>query len=698
LSLEYNSELYEAETAERMLRNYEALVEALANHSGLQISEMPLASAERERVLVEWNQTSCGYEDQKTVPELFEEQVRIAPEQVAVDHEGEQLTYSELNRRSNQLAHHLRSLGVGPDAIVGICVDQSPVMAIGILGILKAGGAYLPLDPAYPRDRLQYMLEDSRASLLLTQKSLLEVLPETTDVHSKADGLGAGPCPVVLLDADLESMSLESESNPGLITTPRNLAYVIYTSGSTGRPKGVMLEHRGVANLRTAQQNAFGVGPGSRVLQFSSFSFDASVWETIMALLTGGTLCFAGGRASLWDGSDATRMLRDQGITVVTLPPSLLAVLRSQDLPALETIISAGESCSSEIAERWSVGRRFWNAYGPTETTVCATMMECSKYYPQGPPIGRPISNTQVYILDEFGNPTPLGVAGELHVASAGLARGYLNRPGLTAEKFIPNQFSKEPGSRLYRTGDLARYLSDGNIEYLGRIDQQVKVRGYRIELGEIESLLAAHETVSLAAVKAHEYPSGEKRLVAYVVPAAGMLPDISELRGFIKEKLPEYMVPSVIITMDALPLTPNGKVDKKALPAPEGRRTVAAAAFVAPQNEFEERIAGIWREALQIEKVGINDNFFDLGGHSLLLLRIHTQLQQACNRDLALITLFKFPTIGSLSRHLSEEPEDKSAIDQAQQLADQRQQRAQKQRAALGQQRKSLSQRTVSV
>lgn len=697
LSLEYNSELYQAETAERLLRNYEALVERLAKNANLQISELPVTSvSEREKILVEWNQTTCGYEDQKTVPELFEEQVRIAPERVAVDHEGEPLTYGELNRRANQLAHHLRSLGVGPDVIVGISVDQSADMAIGILGILKAGGAYLPLDPTYPRDRLQFMLEDSRASLLLTQKSLIDILPQT-DARTTPEGPLAHE-PVVLLDANRESIELQSDSNPGPITTPRNLAYVIYTSGSTGRPKGVMIEHRGVANLRTAQQNAFGVGTGSRVLQFSSFSFDASVWETVMALLTGGTLCFAGGSASLWDGSDATRVLRDQAITVVTLPPSLLAVLRSEDLPALQTIISAGESCSSEIAERWSVGRRFWNAYGPTETTVCATMLECSSDYPQGPPIGRPIANTQIYILDEFGNPTPLGVAGELHVASAGLARGYLNRPDLTAEKFIPNQFSQQPGSRLYRTGDLAVYLADGNIEYLGRLDHQVKVRGYRIELGEIESLLMAHEAVNLAAVKAHEYPSGEKRLVAYVVPVVGKVPDISELRAFIKEKLPEYMVPSVIMTMDALPLTPNGKVDKKALSAPEGRRTVADADYVAPQNEFEERIAAIWREALHVEKVGVNDNFFDLGGHSLLLLRIHTQLQQACNRDLALITLFKYPTIGALARHLSEGSGDRSAMEQAHELAEQRQQRAQKQRAALGQQRKSLSQRMVSV
>ncbi|HEY9872305.1 MAG TPA: amino acid adenylation domain-containing protein, partial [Candidatus Obscuribacterales bacterium] len=399
------------------------------------------------------------------IHQLFEYQVEQTPDAVAVVFEGQHLTYRDLNSRANQLAHHLRGLGVGSEVLVGICVERSLEMVVGLLGILKAGSAYVPLDPAYSHERLAFMLEDAQVPMLLTQARLVESLPK----HQAR---------VICLDSDWEVIAQQSQSNPALIVTPFNLAYAIYTSGSTGKPKGVLVSHHGLGNLALAQSRLFDVHPDSCVLQFSSLNFDASVSEIFMALVTGARLVL-GTRESLLPGSALIALLRDQAITHVTLPPSVLAVLPTEELSALQTIIVAGEACSPELVARWAPGRRFFNAYGPTESTVCATAGECSNR-DYKPAIGRPIANTQVYLLDEYFQQVPVGVFGELYISSVGLARGYLNRPDLTAERFIPNPFSDKGGDRLYKTGDLARYLPDGNIEFLGRIDHQVKVRGFR--------------------------------------------------------------------------------------------------------------------------------------------------------------------------------------------------------------------------
>jgi amino acid adenylation domain-containing protein len=467
-------------------------------------SELALLTAsEKHQLLVEWNATQTDYPADKCIHQLFEEQVERTPDAVAVVFEEEQLTYRELNCRANQLSHYLQTVGVEPDVLVGICVERSLEMLVGLLGILKAGGAYVPLDPAYPEERLAYMLSDAQVSMLLTQEKLVTQLPN----HQAQ---------VVCLDRDWKTISQECDENPLSGSKPDHLAYVIYTSGSTGKPKGVLLAHRGLCNLASAQMKLFDVQPFSRILQFASLSFDASVSEIFMALCAGATLCL-GTLDSLLPGSNLMTLLHNQSITHLTLPPSVLAVLTPEELPAFRTLIVAGEACSPDLATKWSKGRRFFNAYGPTESTVCATVAK----YTDGISklsIGRPIANTQIYILNSHLQPVSIGISGELYISGVGLARGYLNRPDLTKEKFIPNPFSDEPDARLYKTGDLARYLRDGNIEFLGRIDQQVKIRGFRIELGEIESVLSEHPAVQNAAVIVREEKPGDKSLVAYVV------------------------------------------------------------------------------------------------------------------------------------------------------------------------------------
>ena len=574
---------------------------------------------------------------------MFEEQVARRPDGLALNYGDDALTYEELNRRSNQLARYLRKRGVGPESALGICVERSIEMAVGVLGALKAGGAYAPLDPAYPQERLSYMLEDSGACVLLTQKRLLGALP----AHNAR---------VICLDADWEEIAAENEENPVNLTAPSNLAYMIYTSGSTGAPKGAALAHEGLSNLVTAQRLAFGAGEGSRVLQFSSFSFDASVWEMVMALLTGATLCRGEDATSMFDGAATLRTIRERAITTVTLTPAALAALPSAELPELHTLISAGESCSNEIVARWAEGRDFFNAYGPTESTVCATLTRCDPADGRAPSIGRPIADMEVFILDRHGVPAPIGAPGELYIGGVGLARGYHGRPELTAEKFVPHPFARRPGARLYRTGDLVRYLPDGNINFLGRMDFQVKVRGFRIELGEVESMLNKHPAVRRSLVVAREQRPGEKRLIAYVVAREGESLAVEDLRGFLKKKLPEYMSPSAFVMLDAFPLSPNGKVNRKALPNPDGARPKIMAAFVAPHTEIERGLTEAWREVLGVERVGVNDNFFDLGGDSLRLMQLQQKLEERMRRGLPLMTLFKYPTVSALARHLGDD------------------------------------------
>ncbi|MFL6197929.1 MAG: amino acid adenylation domain-containing protein [Thermoanaerobaculia bacterium] len=573
-----------------------------------------LTGMERHRLVVEWNDSARQVPQDACIHELFEAQVERTPGAAAVLTATEQLTYAELNGQANRLARRLRALGVGPEVLVAIFMERSPAMVASVLAILKAGGGYLPLDPSYPRQRLHFMLEDARPALLLTREHLAQRVPESRAA-------------TVLVDLELAAAAAGGEENLGRGATADHLAYVIYTSGSTGKPKGVMLGHRGLCNLAAAQHEVFGVQPGDRVLQFASLSFDASIFEIVMALARGGALCLAPAEAT--SGSDLERLLRARRVGNATLPPSVLASLPGGDLPALGTVICAGEACPASLVARWSAGRRFFNAYGPTEATVWSTVAEC---FADGtrPAIGRPIANIRVYVLDPRLEPLPAGAVGELHIGGAGLARGYLDRSDLTAERFIPDPFGCEPGRRLYRSGDLARFRPDGSLEFLGRIDEQVKIRGFRVELGEIEAALAGHEAVRGAAVAVERPPAGHPRLAAYLVlddRRRTGAPSSSELRAYLRERLPEHMVPAQFVTLDALPLSPSGKVDRAALPAPGSARPLQEASCLPARNPVETAIVDVWQQVLGVEPIGVEDNFFDLGGDSIVAIQIASRL-----------------------------------------------------------------------
>ena len=632
-AIEYDSDLFDAATVDRMAGHLRALLEAVAADPDRSISSLPLMGEEEQRrLLVEWNGAAVPLPPETTFQQRFESWAARTPEALALAFEEERLTYGELDRRANQLAHHLRGLGVGAEGLVGICAERSPAMVVAVLGVMKAGGAYLPLDPAYPPERLAFMLEDSRASVLVTQGHLVPRLP-------------ANGARIVRLDEDRESITRGPCEAPTPLAGAESLAYVIYTSGSTGRPKGALLRHRGLCNLSEAQRRAFDLAPGRRVLQFSPFSFDASVWEMAMALGNGATLWLAR-QETLADGEALQRLLREREIDVVTLPPSVLTVLSPEELPGLGTVISAGEACTRDLVARWAPGRRFVNAYGPTETTVCASWTVCRADDPRPPSIGRPLPNTRAYVLDAKLRPVPVGVPGELCVGGVNVARGYLDRPELTAERFVADPFTNGEKQQMYRTGDRARWRADGEIEYLGRIDQQVKLRGYRIELGEIEEVLARHPGVDEAVVVVRE-DGAAKRLVAYVV-AAGAEGELEPrlLRESLREKLPEYMVPSAIVVLGALPLTPNGKVDRRALPAPEAQRGMEP---VAPRTPEEEALAGIWGKLLGLERVGVHDNFFELGGDSILSIQIVSRAREVGLR-LTPRQVFEHPTVAGLA------------------------------------------------
>ena len=605
-------------------------------------------SAQRQQLPVEWHQTQADYPQDACIHQLVEAQVERTPDAVAVVLEDQQLTYRELNTRANQLAHHLQALGVGPEVLVGLCVKRSIEMVVGLLGILKAGGAYVPLDPDYPQERLALMLSDAEVQVLLTQKTLVTRLPE-----SRAD--------VVCLDSDWGTISLESEENTISDVTSNNLAYVIYTSGSTGQPKGVMIEHRSICNLLCWRQTAFPLTDTDRVLQTISFSFDPSVWQIFWPLLFGARLLLArlGGHQ---DSAYLVKLINAQQITVIALVPSMLRVLlEEKELPeckSLRHVTCGGEALPIELVERFfarlNLDSVLHNFYGPTEASIDTTFWTCKRGSDrQTAPIGRPIANTQIYLLDSQLQPVMVGEPGELHIGGICLARGYLNRPDLSAQKFIPNPFSDQPNARLYKTGDLARYLPDGNIEFLGRIDHQVKIRGFRIELAEIEAVLSQHPAVQEIVVIAREEVPGNQRLVAYVVPQPQPATTISELRRFLQQQLPEYMVPSTFVLLDALPLTPNGKVNRRALPTPESSHRTLETSFVPPRTPTEQMLAAIWAEVLGLEKVGVYDNFFELGGHSLLAARLLAAIEKAFHKNFLLATIFQNPTLEQMASFL---------------------------------------------
>ena len=639
-SFEYNTDLFDESTIERILNHFQTLLEAVSADPEQSIDTIQFMQENEQHIMLnEWNNTKSEFPSDFCMHQWFETLAEKQPDAVAVTYEGQQLTYSELNKRANQLSFYLKKNGVKPEDLVGICLERSLEMIVAILGTLKAGGAFIPLDPVYPEERLAYMIEDSSLSVLLTQSGL-------------AERLKSYDAAVIAVDGQWETIAKEEENNLSLEIDPDNLAYVIYTSGSTGRPKGTMLRHRGWCNLGAAQKRAFGVGPGSKILQFSSLSFDASVWEMVMALLSGATLCLTN-REILTSGQGLLEALKRDAITTVTLPPSVMSVLPENELPDLTTIITAGEACTSDLVSRWAKGRRFFNAYGPTETTVCASMLDVSDNGYTNPPIGSPIDNFQLYVLDSNLQPVAIGVPGELLIGGMGLARGYLNRPDLTAEKFIPNPFSSVEGARLYKSGDLVRYLADGNIEFLGRIDHQVKVRGFRIELGEIEAVLVDHPNILDVVAVVREDKPGDKRLVAYLISDGDHELTVGELRAYLRDLLPDYMIPSAFMILDEFPLTPNGKIDKKALPAPDQSRPELENEFVAPRNEIEEKLAEICVELLQVEKVGVYDSFFELGGHSLLATQFISHIREEFEVELPLRTLFESPTIAELGEKI---------------------------------------------
>ncbi|WP_257168773.1 non-ribosomal peptide synthetase [Bradyrhizobium sp. SRS-191] len=640
-TLTYATDLFDAATIARLADHFVRLLHEIAARPDVRLSDLSLLSAAERQQLESWSGRHAAYAQDRCLHELFAEQAARDPAALAVVMEDEELSYGALERQANQLAHHLQGLGVGPDVIVGLCVERSLEMVVGVLGILKAGGAYLPFDPRYPAERLAYMLGDAKVTVLVTQAAVRERLPQTDAI-------------VVQLEADAAEIAQQPDTAPLMSCDADHLAYVIYTSGSTGRPKGVMTSHRGIMNLADAQLAQLPLTAGDRILQFASISFDAAVWDLVMSWRVGAALVLAA-QHDLMPGEPLRELLQRQRVTAVLLPPAALAALPRSPLPDLKILIAGGEACTAELLRPWLAGRAVFNAYGPTESSVCTTVHRCGE---EGrPPIGRALPNTRTYVLDAQLEPVPVGVAGELYIGGAGLARGYLHRPSLTAERFVPSPFAR--GERLYRTGDLARWRGDGVLDYLGRLDHQVKLRGFRIELGEIEAALTAQAGVAQAAVVLRE-DGGSKRLVAYVVAQPDAVVDIDTLRRQLQQSLPDYMVPSAIVVLNSLPLTPNGKLDRNALPAPERRGDSDGQ---LPRNPVETVIAGLFADLLGLERVGIHDNFFELGGDSIQSMQL---VSRARGAGIAITPrqIFQHQTVAALAQaavasQASAEPDD---------------------------------------
>nr|BAW32324.1 nonribosomal peptide synthetase [uncultured Candidatus Entotheonella sp.] len=614
LSISYHAARFEPWAIDRMLGHVHTLLEAMVAEPEGRLGEVSLLTgAEKRELLVTLSGTGGLDMPAATIHAYVEAAVGRDPEASGLMFEERELTYGELNAQANQLAHYLQAMGVGPDVLIALFLPRSVDMVVAVLAVWKAGGAYVPLDPAYPQERLAFMLSDCAAPIMLTHEDLLDELPE----------VGAIP---VCLDRDADMIATQPTANPSGPAGPDTLAYVIYTSGSTGLPKGVQGLHRGLCSLAANQQRLFGVGPGDRVLQFAAFSFDASIWEIIMALCAGATLCLARSE-SLLPGPPLASLLHEMAITHVTLPPSALAGLTWEPFPVLQIMIVAGEACPPALAQRWSAGRRLFNAYGPTEASVCATVCEYDGQSEQLT-IGQPLRNVRVHILDQAMQPVPVGVYGELHIGGVSLARGYLNRDALTQEKFVPNPFASvaytaPDDGRLYKTGDLARYLPNGEIEYLNRLDDQVKVRGFRIELGEVEAALASYSGFRQSAVVAREDPRSHKRLVAYYVAKPDTAIKAEEVSRFLRQRLPDYMIPTQFVALNEMPLTPNGKIHRQALPEPDLNQLGLEASYTAPRTELETTLCEIWADVLGLERIGIHDHFFEIGGDSILALQI---------------------------------------------------------------------------
>ncbi|HZN08101.1 MAG TPA: amino acid adenylation domain-containing protein, partial [Pyrinomonadaceae bacterium] len=645
VSFEYDTDLFDPATIERMAAHFETLLGSIVADPSRAISDLQiLTESETLQLLGQWDERELSVE-RECLHQLFEAQVNRDPDAIAIIYEGMELSYREIDERANQLAHHLKAFGVGAEIAVGLCLKRSPEMIVGLLGILKSGGTYVPLEPSMPMDRLAYVINDAQMPVIVTDEELSNVLPATW-------------AQLVMVDADADMIALQSTSKPDGDAIAESMAYLIYTSGSTGQPKGVMCGHWEAAYSLRAQNKILGFGPGDRLFQFAPINFDASISEIFLTLGSGATLVTSKAQPSELLGPALIDIVRQQGITIFGMPPSALGMVAVEELPQVRMMIVAGEACSGEIVDRWARGREFFNAYGPTETLMISTIASCHDPR-RSTVIGTAIDSAETYVVDSKMRPVPIGVAGELLLGGVAVARGYLHKPELTAEKFVPNSFSRQPGARLYRSGDLARYLPDGSLEFLGRLDEQVKIRGFRVELGEIETVLSTHPEIQQAKVVAHDEPGGSKRLVAYIVPqktdaSDGNGADVfspSKLREFLKGRLPEYMVPSAWMTLERMPLTVNNKVDLRALPSPDNLRPELEETFVAARTQTEATVTEIWMEVLQLDKVGVTDDFFELGGHSLLATQVISRTREVFHVEVPLRLLFETPTVAGFAK-----------------------------------------------
>ncbi|WP_414632359.1 non-ribosomal peptide synthetase, partial [Clostridium sp. UBA2485] len=642
IQIVYNSNKITEVTVKTLYESYVTALEDILNNHNKKVKDIKILSEKDvNKILYEFNDTKVDYPEDKTIHELFEVQVERTPDNIAVMFEDKKLTYRELNERSNSLATILRDKGVKADSIVGVMVERSLEMIVGIIGILKAGGAYLPIDSNYPKERIEYMLSDSGSKVLLSKNALVENIK----FHGE------------FIDLFDEKLFKNDTTNIGKINDSNNLAYIIYTSGTTGKPKGAMIEHRSLVNRLNWMQKKYPIGEKDTILQKTTYTFDVSVWEILWWSLVGAKVCMLSPNAEK-DPMKIIETIDKYEVTTMHFVPSMLDVFlycveENRDninLSSLRQVFSSGEALNfkqvSKFYKEFKSGKSLVNLYGPTEATIDVSYFDCINDDRKTIPIGKPIDNTELYILknDKLAS---IGVSGEIYIAGDGLARGYLNRPELTAEKFVDNPF--KPGAKMYKTGDLARWLHDGNIEFLGRIDNQVKIRGFRIELGEIENRLLQHEGIKEAVALVKETKDSEKNLCAYIVSQNSV--EELNIKSFLKEVLPEYMIPAYFVRLDKMPLTANGKLDRRALPEPNLAATLTE--YEAPRNEVEETLAKVWSEALGIEKVGINDNFFDLGGYSLKATVLMSKIHKALNKEVPLKELFKAPTIKELSKHI---------------------------------------------
>ncbi|MDZ8067344.1 MAG: amino acid adenylation domain-containing protein [Nostoc sp. DedQUE08] len=649
----YDAKLFRQEDIQRLANQWQTLLTSVIDNPSTPISHLNILSeGEREELLVAFNNTKTGELEYTCIHNWFEQQCDRTPDNIAIVYKNQQLTYRELNSRANQLAHYLQQLGVKPDVMVGLCVERSLFMVIGLLAVLKAGGAYVPIDPSYPLERKTFILNDSQMPVLLSQQHLIADLA--------TDGIK-----VICIDSDWQTIKQQKVENPITKTTELNLAYVIYTSGSTGKPKGTLIPHQGLVNYLSWCTKTYQVEQGAGTLVHSPLGFDLTITSLFSPLLVGRTVELLSEKQGIETLCQALK--KSSNLSLVKITPAHLDLLKQQlsqeeIVNKTRAFIIGGENLLAESITFWqdvTPDTILVNEYGPTETVVgcCVYQVPVGKHSTGSIPIGRAIANTQLYILDQYLQPVPMGVPGELHIGGLGLARGYLNQPELTALKFIPNPFSKQEGDRLYKTGDLVRFLPSGDIEYIDRIDNQVKIRGFRVELGEIEAVINQHQSVSTSVVILREDKSGNQSLIAYTTLQPDKTLTIPELRRFLQNKLLDHMLPTAFMILEALPLTSNGKVDRQALPIPDALRPELEVAYVVPQTEVEKTIASVWQKALNLEKIGIHDNFFEIGGHSLLLVTVHSQLQEILKVELSTLDLFRYPTINSLAEYLNSSP-----------------------------------------